>query len=144
MKTNEKGLDLIKSFEGCKLESYQDIVGIWTCGYGSTGEDITEGLTWSQEDASDRLLTDLEKFEKQVSEMVSVPLTTNEFSALVSFCYNLGSHHLKTSTLLSKLNEDDRESAAEHFLDWSKAGGVVVPGILRRRKAERNLFLSRD
>lgn len=144
MKTNEAGIKLIQSFEGCKLDSYQDQRGIWTIGYGSTGHDIVPELTWTQTQADERFVQDLAKFEQQVSEMVKVLLQPNQFSALVSFTYNLGPGALLGSTLLKKINLE--ELAADEFLKWDKVriNGVLVEnkGLLRRRTAERDLFLS--
>lgn len=142
MKTSQAGVDLIKSFEGCRLKAYKDIVGVVTIGYGHTGDDIYENQIISQDEADQLLLDDLCIFEKGVTSFVSCPLTQNQFDALVSFSYNLGLTALKTSTLLKKLNNEDYGEAADEFLKWDKAGGVVVPGILRRRQLEQALFLT--
>lgn len=141
---NAAGLNLIKSFEGCKLKAYQDIVGVWTIGYGTTGPDVSEGLEITQEEAEKRLLADVEVFERGVSRLVKVPLTENQLAALTSFAYNLGLGALGKSTLLMLLNEGKYEAAALEFGKWSRAGGQVVPGLVRRREAERTLFLLDD
>lgn len=142
MTINEAGLALIKQFEGCKLVAYQDIVGVWTIGYGCTGGDIIPGMVIDQEEADRRLLEKLKDFEFGVEHAATMPLNDNQFSALVCFAYNLGIHSLERSNLLKKINNGDYEGAADEFLKWDMAGGKVVPGLARRRAAERALFLS--
>ena len=146
MQTSEKGIALIKQFEGCKLTAYQDSVGIWTIGYGWTqpvdGKPIRAGMTIKQETAERLLKTGLVSYESDVSRLVKVGLTQGQFDALVSFTYNLGARSLSTSTLLRKLNAGDYAGAANEFLRWNKAGGKVLNGLTRRREAERALFLS--
>lgn len=137
---NQAGIDLIKSFEGCKLKAYKDLAGIWTIGYGHTGPDSVPGRSISQVEADELLLCDLSQFETSVRRLVKVPVTDNQLAALVSFAYNLGSNSLAQSTLLRCLNRGNYQDAAAEFEKWSKAGGVVVAGLLRRRKAERALF----
>lgn len=141
MNINQAGLDLIKSFEGCKLQSYQDVVGIWTIGYGAIGPEVVKGLKWTQQQADDRLKKDVAKFEASVQSALTKPVNPNQFSALVCFAYNVGAGSLKTSTLLKKLNANDPKGAAEEFIRWNKAGGKEVAGLTRRRLAERDLFL---
>ncbi|HHR0802518.1 TPA: lysozyme [Enterobacter roggenkampii] len=146
MQTSEKGIALIKEFEGCKLTAYQDSVGVWTIGYGWTqpvdGKPIRAGMTIKQETAERLLKTGLVSYESDVSRLVKVDLTQGQFDALVSFTYNLGARSLSTSTLLRKLNASDYAGAADEFLRWNKAGGKVLNGLARRREAERALFLS--
>ncbi|HHA1955696.1 lysozyme [Enterobacter ludwigii] len=146
MQTSEKGIALIKEFEGCKLTAYQDSVGVWTIGYGWTqpvdGKPIRAGMTIKQETAERLLKTGLVSYESDVSRLVKVGLTQEQFDALVAFTYNLGARSLSTSTLLRKLNAGDYSGAAEEFLRWNKAGGKVLNGLTRRREAERALFLS--
>ena len=146
MQTSEKGIALIKEFEGCKLTAYQDSVGVWTIGYGWTqpvdGKPIRAGMTIKQETAERLLKTGLVSYESDVSRLVKVGLTQGQFDALVSFTYNLGARSLSTSTLLRKLNAGDYAGAANEFLRWNKAGGKVLNGLTRRREAERALFLS--
>lgn len=138
---NQAGIDLIKEHEGLRLDSYQDGGGVWTIGYGSTGRDIGPELTWTQEQAEARLCSDLHRFENSVEQLVLVPMTDNQFAALVSFCYNLGAGALEHSTLLRLLNEGDIEGAADQFLRWDHDGGVKVAGLTARRNDERSLFL---
>ena len=146
MQTSDKGIALIKEFEGCKLTAYQDSVGVWTIGYGWTqpvdGKPIRAGMTIKQETAERLLKTGLVSCENDVSRLVKVGLTQGQFDALVSFTYNLGAQSLSTSTLLRKLNAGDYAGAADEFLRWNKAGGKVLNGLTRRREAERALFLS--
>ncbi|EOZ5246962.1 lysozyme [Enterobacter hormaechei] len=146
MQTSEKGIALIKEFEGCKLTAYQDSVGVWTIGYGWTqpvdGKPIRAGMTIKQQTAERLLKTGLVSYESDVSRLVKVGLTQGQFDALVSFTYNLGARSLSTSTLLRKLNAGDYAGAADEFLRWNKAGGKVLNGLTRRREAERALFLS--
>lgn len=146
MQTSEKGIALIKEFEGCRLTAYQDSVGVWTIGYGWTqpvdGKPIRAGMTIKQETAERLLKTGLVSYESDVSRLVKVGLTQVQFDALVSFTYNLGARSLSTSTLLRKLNAGDYAGAADEFLRWNKAGGKVLNGLTRRREAELALFLS--
>lgn len=146
MQTSEKGIALIKEFEGCKLTAYRDSVGVWTIGYGWTqpvdGKPIRAGMTIKQETAERLLKTGLVSYESDVSRLVKVGVTQGQFDALVSFTYNLGARSLSTSTLLRKLNASDYAGAADEFLRWNKAGGKVLNGLTRRREAERALFLS--
>lgn len=146
MQTSDKGIALIKEFEGCKLTAYQDSVGVWTIGYGWAqpvdGKPIRAGMAIKQETAERLLKTGLVSYESDVSRLVKVGLTQGQFDALVSFTYNLGARSLSTSTLLRKLNAGDYAGAADEFLRWNKAGGKVLNGLSRRREAERALFLS--
>lgn len=146
MQTSDKGIALIKQFEGCKLTAYLDSVGVWTIGYGWTqpvdGKPIRAGMTIKLETAERLLKTGLVSYESDVSRLVKVGLTQGQFDALVSFTYNLGARSLSTSTLLRKLNAGDYAGAADEFLRWNKAGGKVLNGLTRRREAERALFQS--
>lgn len=144
MQTNQAGLDLIKSFEGCKLTAYRDVVGILTIGYGHTGPDVKDGLTWTQQQADDALAHDLQKFETAVSECVTTSISANQFSALVCFAYNCGAGNLRSSTLLKDVNAGNVSDAAAQFGRWNKAGGNVVAGLTRRRQAESDLFSKSD
>ncbi len=139
--TSEQGIALIKQFEGCALSAYLCPAHILTIGYGHTG-DVSAGQTITQEEAERLLKADLEKFERGVSQMVTVELSPQQFDALVSFAFNLGLGNLKTSTLLKKLNSGDYQGAADEFLRWNKAAGKVMAGLTKRREAERALFLS--
>ncbi|MBK8246259.1 MAG: lysozyme [Gemmatimonadetes bacterium] len=139
---SEAGVRLVQEFEGCRLDAYRCPAGIPTIGYGATGPDIRMGMVWTQEQADERLAEDLARFAAGVERLVQVDLTDNQFAALVSFAYNVGLGALAGSTLLRKLNAGDYEGAADQFPRWNKGGGRVLPGLVRRRAAERDLFLS--
>ena len=139
MHTSQKGLDLIKSFEGLRLSAYKDVVGVVTIGYGTTSG-VKMGDTITKERAEELLREDVKRLEGYVDRLVKVPLTQGQFDALVSFTYNLGPGALEKSTLLDQLNRGDYDSAAEQFWRWVKAGGKTLPGLVRRRAAERALF----
>lgn len=142
MQTNAAGIQLIKSYEGCKLTAYQDQVGVWTIGYGHTGDDVYEGQTITQDEAESLFLQDLKKREDAVSGVVTVPLSDGQFSALVSFVYNLGIGALETSALLRCVNASNFDAAAAQFLRWDHEGSKVIQGLLNRRTAEQELFES--
>lgn len=147
MKLNNEGLELIKSFEGCKLVAYDDlqpnktitslsqVKGTLTIGYGHT-VGVTVGQVITKEQAENMLKSDLKKYEKYVTDNVKLELTENQFSALVSFTYNCGVGHLRT--LVKGRTELE---IAEAMLLYNKAKGQVLNGLVRRRKAERELFL---
>lgn len=147
---SNRGLELIKEFEGCKLTAYKCPAGIWTIGYGHTGLDVYKGLTISAAHAVALLREDIRQFEKDVTSLLKVPVNQNQFDALVSFAFNLGSdidkddiaEGLGDSTLLKKVNSMDFAGAALEFPKWNKAGGKVLAGLSRRRAAEQRLFLS--
>ncbi len=142
MRASKKAIDLIKSFEGCKLEAYQDGGGVWTIGYGTTGLGIVEGLKISQPVANGMLLDYVGNVSEQVSSIVKMRCNQNQFDALVCFTYNLGFGALKGSTLLKKILISDMAGAAEEFHKWNHDNGKVVAGLTRRREAEKALFLS--
>lgn len=146
MKTSPAGVALIKRFEGLRLEAYRDAVGIWTIGYGHTGN-VWQGAKITEHQADVILEHDLERFEEGVQQATrTAKLTQGEFDALVSFSFNLGVQALVNSTLLKKLLKGDRAGAADEFLKWDKArvGGklTVLAGLTKRRQAERERFLS--
>ena len=143
MKTSSAGVDLIKHFESCKLTAYQDSVGVWTIGWGHTSG-VKKGDTWTQGEADNVLLNDLDKFEGYVDLYVKVPLTQNQFDALVSWTFNLGPGNLKSSTMLTKLNEKKYDEVPSQMKRWNKAGGKVLRGLERRRNAEAAMFLGED
>ena len=148
MKTSDKGLDLIKSAEGFMPRPYLCPAGKWTLGYGSTfyadGTPVRDGdhpVTEAQ--ALELLRNTLGQYEDAVARAVTVALTQDQFDALVSFAYNVGCANLRTSTLLRKLNEGNYTAAASQFERWNQGGGKVLPGLVKRRAAERDLFLGR-
>lgn len=140
MKTSDKGIALIKQFEGLRLDAYICPAGVPTIGYGTT-RNVKMGQSITEADADRMLCEDLTTFEACVTNSVDAPLTQEQFDALVCFVYNLGCGAFKGSTLLKKINAQD-PGAADEFLRWNKAGGRVLPGLTRRREAERALFLS--
>lgn len=146
MQISNKGIELIKRFEGLELKAYQDPVGVWTIGYGWTqpvdGKKIGPGMVIDQVTADRLLKCGVVQFEQGVNQLVKVRITQGQFDALVSFAYNLGLRSLSTSTLLRKLNSGDKQGAANEFGKWVNAGGVKLAGLVKRRSAERELFLS--
>lgn len=137
---NQAGLELIKQFEGLRTEAYLCPAGVWTIGYGST-LGVEKGDRISPESAELLLTKDLERFEKAVAENVRVPLTDNQFSALVCFAFNIGIGAFRGSTLLKLLNQQKYGEAADQLLRWNTAKGKVLEGLTRRRRSERALFL---
>lgn len=133
--------DFISSFEGCKLTAYKCAAGVWTIGYGHT-KGVREGDTCTKELADEWLVDDIRETQLLLAHYVNVPVTQNEFVALVSLAFNVGVGALMKSKLLRKLNSGDREGAAEEFLDFDLANGQRVAGLTRRRKAEHDLFLT--
>lgn len=136
---NAAGLQLIKEFEGCKLTAYKCPADVWTIGYGSTGPHVKPGMTITQVQADELLRSDLRRFEDGVASLAKVA-TDNQYSALVSFAFNLGLEALKTSTLLRLHNEGKYADAQTQFARWNKAGGQVLSGLTRRRTAEAVLY----
>jgi lysozyme len=137
--------ELCSKFEGCILQAYKDPIGIWTIGIGSTrladGSAVcatTPPIT--QAEAEALLQGTLRSVAAQVDSLVHVPLSDGEAAALLSFAYNLGVGQLKGSTLLRLLNAGDRAGAAKQFAAWCHGGGEVLPGLVRRRAAEAELF----
>jgi lysozyme len=144
MQISDEGLDLIKHFEGCELEAYQDAVGVWTIGYGHT-KGVEEGDKWTQEKADFMLFRELEEeYEDYVNNYVHVPLNQQQFDALCSWVYNLGPSNLKSSTLLKKLNNEEYDQVPKQIKRWNKAGGKVLAGLVRRREAEALLFEGKE
>ncbi|MEB3281014.1 MAG: glycoside hydrolase family protein [Lyngbya sp.] len=141
-KINSEGINLIKAFEGVELEAYIDAVNVLTIGYGHT-KNVSWGMTITQAEAEELLRQDIEEFELAVEDAVQVEINDNQFSALVSFCFNLGAGSLFQSTLLKFLNAGKPHDASLEFPRWNKAGGQPLLGLTRRRMAERALFLGR-
>lgn len=131
---------LVKKFEGCRLHAYQDSAGIWTCGWGATGPDITPTTVWTQEQADARLLQDLQTHF--FGTVLLLPMINgNPLSATGDFAYNLGLTRLKGSTLRRKMLKGDMLGASNEFRKWVRAGGRILAGLIARREAERILFL---
>lgn len=147
MRTSAPGVELIKHYEGLRLKPYTCPAGIATIGYGSTqypdGRKVTLVDRPLTEDEADALLADtLRPFEQAVTKMVAVEITQAMFDALVSFAFNLGGNALRGSGLLKKLNAGDKAGAAQEFKKWVYAGGVVLPGLVKRRESECRMFLA--
>ncbi|EPA9115170.1 lysozyme [Serratia marcescens] len=146
MNISKDGIELIKRFEGLRLKAYQDSVGVWTIGYGWTqavdGKKIAPGMRIDQATADRLLKCGVVQYEQGVNQLVKVRITQGQFDALVSFAYNLGLRALSTSTLLQKLNDGDKQGAADQFGRWVNAGGKRLDGLVARRAAEREMFLS--
>ncbi len=141
MKISAAGTDLIRKFEGCRLKAYLDAVGVPTIGFGHT-VDVKLGQVITQHQADTILASDLEIYEDGVNELFKgVTLTQGQFDALVSFSFNLGVTRLAASTLRKKMQRGDVQGAADEFLKWSRAGGNVLAGLVKRRAAERAMFL---
>jgi len=140
MQTSQKGIELIKQYEGCRLAAYKCPAGVWTIGYGHTGSDVKYGQTITQAKAEQLLRQDLAKFEKHVMLFNSkYHWTQNEFDALVSFAFNIGSINQLTA---NKLRTKDQ--IAQAMLLYNKAAGKVLPGLTKRRQSERELFLRKE
>jgi lysozyme len=140
VKTSLQGFALIKQFEGFRADAYQDVVGMWTIGYGFTsGVRPGQHMTPAQADA--RLGTELLRYEDAVVQACTVPPNQNQFDALVCFAWNVGTAGMAGSSVIKAHNRGDFQSAARAFGLWNKAGGKVWPGLTRRRAAESALYL---
>jgi lysozyme len=144
MQTSNSGRRLIEQFEGLNLNAYNDGTGTLTIGYGHTTSagdpKVTKSLKITQDQADQILSSDLGKVEAQINSLVTVPLNQNQFDALSSFQFNTGA--LARSTVLKKLNSGDTNGAADALLLYNRAGGRVLSGLVRRRQAEREMFLA--
>lgn len=139
MKTSDRGIQAIEEYEGIRLKAYLDSVNVPTIGVGHTlGVHMGDVIT--QEQAEEFLRADLEDAEYAVNKYVLMPINQNQFDALVSFVFNLGSGAFKGSTLLKRLNAGLYQEAANEFLKWNQAGGKVLAGLAARRAAERAMF----
>jgi lysozyme len=143
MEMSDSGLQLIKNSEGFVGHVYLDVAGKPTVGYGhliKAGEDFSGGVT--EEQATEVLQKDLTWAENAVTAAVRVPLTQNQFDALVDFTFNLGAGAFRGSTLLKLVNQSKMDEAADEFPKWVNAGGKVQPGLVTRRQAERDLWVA--
>lgn len=157
MNISQRGLDLIKSFESYmralpdgRCQAYQCVIGRrngqpiydgkWTIGWGCT-EGIHQGMIWTRDEAEAALRAELSRFEAAVNRLVETDINQNQFDALVSFAYNCGEGALAKSSILRKLNNGDMQDAADAFGLYVKSRGITVKGLVRRRAAERALFL---
>ena len=146
MHISPSGIDLICNFEGKRLTAYDDGVGVWTIGFGTTvypnGIKVMKGDTCTEAQAKTYMAHDLKKFEATVNKAVTVQLNQNQFDALVSLAYNIGTNAFSKSTLVKKLNANDIRGAADQFDVWVNAGGKRMQGLVNRHAKEKALFLS--
>lgn len=143
MKPSPKCEAFVKDFEKCRLKAYLPTPNdVPTIGWGSTGPDIKLGMTWTQEQADARFTADLARFARKVSEAIGdTPTTQGEYDAMVSLAYNIGVAAFTRSTLARQHRDGNKKSAAEQFLRWVRQGSKVLPGLVRRRAAERLMYL---
>jgi lysozyme len=147
MKISDKGLDLIKSFEGYHTRmkngdcvAYKCPAGVWTIGWGCT-EGIKPGMVWSEAEAEAALRGEIAKFEDGVNQLITEPMNQNEFDAFVSLAYNIGLTGFKRSSVRGFFNQRKKPQAAKAFELWTRGGGRTLPGLVSRRKREAALFL---
>ena len=145
MHISPSGINLICNFEGKRLTAYDDGVGVWTIGFGTTvypnGIKVKKGDTCTEAQAKAYMAHDLKKFESAVNNEVKIPLNQNQFDALVSLAYNIGTNAFSKSTLVKKLNANDIRGAADQFDVWVNAGGKRMQGLVKRRAKEKEVFL---
>ena len=143
MKTSPKGIALIKEFEGLRLKAYLCPGGVWTIGYGHTAG-VKPGMVITEAQAGEYLKADLIAFERYLNGL-GLALNQNQFNALVSFIYNVGTGNFSSSTLLRKVRANPQDnSIMDEFLRWVYSKGRVFPGLQRRRLAEMKLYFSND
>jgi lysozyme len=140
-RTGPAGVALVKRFEKLELAAYLCPAGRWTIGYGHTGPDVHEGMTITEERAEELLRIDLAEAEEPVNRLCP-GLGQNQFDAVVSFVFNLGAGNFSSSTLLLEIKEGDVMAAALEFPKWRHSAGKPLKGLLRRRFAEAELFLT--
>ena len=139
-------INMIKMFEGFRAKPYKCPAGVPTIGYGSTfysnGKKVTlKDKLITEQDATNLLTTVVTNFSSEVSKLLKIQVTQNQFDALVDFAYNVGIGNLKSSTLLKKVNAKNFSGAALEFIKWNKRNGKVLPGLTKRRTAEKDLFI---
>lgn len=144
MKASERAISLIKKFEGLRLTSYRCSAGKWTIGWGST-KDVTPGMTIDLREAELRLIRDLSAIEDELNRMIKIPLSQNQYDAIVSWAFNFGATKVRTSELIRKLNLG-LPGVSDEFLRWVHERNPATmkmrksPGLVRRRKEEKDLF----
>ena len=144
MKLSQRGIDLIKQFEGYSSKAYPDPAtggAPWTIGYGTT-KGVKQGMVITAEQAEKMLRDDVAKFESGVSSLITAPTTQGQFDAMVSLAYNIGLGNFGKSTLLKKHNARCYTCAADQFRVWNRANGKVMNGLTKRRAAEREVYMS--
>jgi lysozyme len=143
MKTSQEGVALICHFEGCRLEAYLCPANVWTIGYGHT-KGVKEGDVIDQEEAEALLIEYLAEFEEYVNHAVEIDLEQHQFDAIVAWTFNLGPGNLRESTLLNRINYGPLSEVPFQIQRWTRAGGQVLEGLVRRRKAEALLWQGMD
>jgi lysozyme len=145
MQLNEKGLALLRNFEGFRARAYQDVGGVWTVGYGHTGRahppEVTQTTVMTEPEARALLVREAEDFASRIRPFISRTISDDQFSALVSFAYNVGVANFRKSSVLVAVNAGDDAGVARRLGLWVKAGGKSWPGLVRRRAAEAALYL---
>jgi lysozyme len=148
MKVSEDGLALIRESEGFRGRAYRDAVGIWTIGYGHTSAAgapaVKAGDEISRAEAEDILARDVAAFADGVERLVTPMLSDAQFSALVSFAYNVGLGNFRSSGVLKAVNANDFAAVPQRLALWNKASGRVLPGLVKRRAAEAALFMTEN
>ena len=144
MRMTEEGLALIKRFEGFRAEAYRCPAGVWTVGYGHTSAagspPVKRGMTVTRAEAEDILRRDVDAFARDVLESLTAALNDRQFSALVSFAYNVGITNFRKSSVLACVNGGALASVPQRLALWNKAKGRVLPGLVKRRAAEAEMF----
>tara|TARA_R110001632_G_scaffold50826_1_gene126745 strand:+ start:80 stop:523 length:444 start_codon:yes stop_codon:yes gene_type:complete len=143
MQISKEGLSLIKRFEGCELKAYRCPANVWTIGYGHI-KDVKEGDEITKEEAEYMLQEEMIEYEGYINDLVKVPLEQCMYDALVAWVFNLGPTNFSSSSLLRVLNEKKYEEVPYEIKRWNKAGGEVLNGLIRRRKAEALLFEGKE
>lgn len=139
----DQAVALIRTFEGFRSTAYKCPAGVWTIGYGTTriaGQAVKQGMTCTEAEAEQYMRSDLQPFAAAIKTLVKVPLTENQFAALLSFVYNIGPAAFAGSTMLKKINSGDWLGARNEFFRWIKAAGQTLTGLVKRRAAEADLF----
>lgn len=141
---SQTGINLIKQFEGFRADAYQDGGGVWTVGYGTTrlnGRKVQAGDHLEEPAAASLMIATVNSFLATAASHIRVNLNQNQIDAIASFIYNLGVEQFESSTLLTMINASNFTGAADQFSRWIHDNGIVVAGLVRRRAAERTLFL---
>ena len=143
MRTSQQGIDFIKRHEALRLHAYKDAVGVWTIGYGHTST-AKQGMTITEEEAEKLLKQDLKTAENEINRHL-LPLKQHQFDSLASFVFNVGIGSFRRSTLLKRLKMDvNHPDIVNQFNRWVYGGGKILPGLVRRRKEEANLYINGD
>lgn len=138
---SKAGIELIKAHEGLRLKAYRCPANVLTIGYGHTGEDVYEGKIITELEAENLLVADIVKFSRGVRNFVRSSINQNQFDSLVSFAYNVGLGNFRSSTLLKKVNKNPNDPSIDfEFKKWVWAKGKKLPGLIKRREEESNLY----